>query len=92
MAHGVEGRTPFLDPEVAKVAFRLPDRAQDPQAGSANGCCASGWPAQLPEADAFGRKHGFTVPVAQWIARQGDRLGPLVAASPGVAEICLPDR
>ena len=26
MAHGVEGRTPFLDPTVADVAFRLPDR------------------------------------------------------------------
>ncbi|MDE2512692.1 MAG: asparagine synthase (glutamine-hydrolyzing), partial [Alphaproteobacteria bacterium] len=25
MAHGVEGRTPFLDPAVAQVAFRLPD-------------------------------------------------------------------
>ena len=25
MSHGVEGRTPFLDPEVAAVAFRLPD-------------------------------------------------------------------
>ena len=25
MAHGVEGRTPFLDPEVALAGFRLPD-------------------------------------------------------------------
>jgi asparagine synthase (glutamine-hydrolysing) len=25
MAHAVEGRTPFLDPGVAKAAFRLPD-------------------------------------------------------------------
>ncbi len=25
MAHGVEGRTPFLDPAVADAAFRLPD-------------------------------------------------------------------
>src|SRR6185312_4881535 len=26
MAHGVEGRTPFLDPEVARFAFFLPDK------------------------------------------------------------------
>src|SRR6202000_2740197 len=26
MAHGLEGRTPFLDPEVARFAFFLPDR------------------------------------------------------------------
>ncbi len=25
MAHGVEGRTPFLDPYVADFVFRLPD-------------------------------------------------------------------
>ena len=24
MAHGVEGRTPFLDPEIARFAFTLP--------------------------------------------------------------------
>jgi asparagine synthase (glutamine-hydrolysing) len=26
MAHGVEGRTPFLDPGMAAAAFRLPDK------------------------------------------------------------------
>ena len=26
MAHGVEGRVPFLDPMVGQFAFRLPDR------------------------------------------------------------------
>ena len=31
------------------------------------------------------------MPVAEWIARQGDRLGPLVAAQPGIAELCRPD-
>ena len=28
------------------------------------------------------------MPVADWIAREGKRLGPLVAAQPGVAEVC----
>ena len=30
------------------------------------------------------------MPVAEWIAGDGKRLGPLVARQPGIAEICLP--
>ncbi len=41
----------------------------------------------MPEARPFAPKQGFTVPVGTWIAAQGARLGPLVAAQPGVAEI-----
>jgi asparagine synthase (glutamine-hydrolysing) len=32
------------------------------------------------------------VPVGAWIAAEGARLGPLVAAQAGVAEIARPDR
>ena len=46
----------------------------------------------LPQAKPFAPKRGFTVPVGAWIAAQGDRLGRLVAAQPGVAEIAEPDR
>jgi asparagine synthase (glutamine-hydrolysing) len=91
MAHGVEGRTPFLDPEVAKIAFRLPDSLKI-RKGVGKYLLRRWLDAQLPEADAFSKKRGFTVPVARWIARRGDRLGPLVAASPAIAEICLPGR
>lgn len=91
MAHGVEGRTPFLDPEVANVAFRLPDNLKI-RKGLGKWALRQWLAQQLPEADAFGKKHGFTVPVAQWIAHKGDKLGPLVAAAPGVAEICVPDQ
>jgi asparagine synthase (glutamine-hydrolysing) len=91
MAHGVEGRTPFLDPEVAEVAFRLPDDLKI-RKGLGKWALRQWLAHQLPEADAFGRKHGFTVPVAQWIAHKGEKLGPLVAAAPGVAEICVPDQ
>jgi len=45
----------------------------------------------VPVTQAFQRKQGFTVPVGEWIARRGEQLGPLVAAAPGVAELCLPD-
>ena len=87
MAHGVEGRTPLLDPVVAAVAFRLPD---DMKIRGARGkWLLRRWlAARLPMAKPFARKRGFTVPVAGWIAHQGKRLAPLIAAQPGVAEVC----
>ena len=87
MAHGVEGRTPLLDPAVAAVAFRLPDNLKIQ--GSKGKWLLRRWLAEhRPEAKPFSRKRGFTVPVAEWIARRGKRLAPLIAAQPGVAEVC----
>jgi asparagine synthase (glutamine-hydrolysing) len=90
MAHGVEGRTPFLDPVVADFAFRLPDDLKvHKRLGK---WLLRRWLAEtLPVADAFARKRGFAVPVIDWIAKRGAKLGPLVAAQPGIREICLPD-
>ncbi|MGF1625404.1 MAG: asparagine synthase (glutamine-hydrolyzing) [Alphaproteobacteria bacterium] len=91
MAHGVEGRVPLLDPAVADFAFSLPDRLK--VHGRLGKWLLRKWlETALPEADAFGRKRGFTVPVAQWLRSQGARLGPLVAAQSGVAALCHRDR
>ena len=91
MAHGVEGRTPFLDQGVADAAFRLPDglKVRD---GRGKWLLRRWLQTALPQADPFAPKQGFTVPVGLWIAGQGARLGPLVAAQPGIAEIAVPDR
>ncbi|HJO98067.1 MAG: asparagine synthase (glutamine-hydrolyzing) [Rhodospirillales bacterium] len=89
MAFGVEGRTPFLDPRVAEVAFRLPD-ALKVRSGRSKWLLRRWLERRLPEAKPFTRKRGFTVPVGDWIARQGRRLGSLVADQPGVAEVCRP--
>jgi asparagine synthase (glutamine-hydrolysing) len=89
MAHGVEGRTPFLDPRVAELSFRLPDRLKL-QGGLGKFLLRRWLRDQVPEAEAMARKKGFTVPVAEWIGRRGATLGPLVAAQPGIAEICEP--
>jgi len=91
MAHGVEGRTPFLDPKVAEVAFRLPD-ALKISGGRGKHLLRHWLDRHLPEARPFDRKRGFTVPVGEWIARRGAVLGPLVAAQPGIVELCVPDR
>ena len=90
MAHGVEGRTPLLDPAVAAVAYPLPD-ALKLRDGKGKWLLRRWLAARCPEAEAFAPKRGFTVPVADWIARQGARLGPLVANQPGIAEACRVD-
>jgi asparagine synthase (glutamine-hydrolysing) len=90
MAHGLEGRTPYLDPVVADIGFRLPDGMK--LRGGKGKYILRQWLARhLPEARPFAPKSGFTVPVGAWIAGQGQRLGPLVAEQPGVAEVCDPD-
>jgi asparagine synthase (glutamine-hydrolysing) len=91
MAHGVEGRTPFLDPVVAEACFRLPDRLKV-RDGMGKWLLRQ-WLAQhAPACRPFARKRGFTVPIGAWLASAGARLGPLVAAQPGVAEIAQPAR
>jgi asparagine synthase (glutamine-hydrolysing) len=91
MAHAVEGRTPFLDKGVAAAAFRLPDGLKL-RKGMGKWILRKWLEKHLPVARPFAPKQGFTVPVGVWIKGQGARLGPLVAAQPGVAEIAHPDR
>ncbi len=91
MAHGIEGRTPFLDPAVAAAAFRLPD-ALKVRRGVGKHLLRTWLQKNCPAANPFGPKQGFTVPMGQWIGEQGARLGPLVAAQPGIAEIADPAR
>jgi asparagine synthase (glutamine-hydrolysing) len=91
MAHGVEGRTPFLDQGVAAAAFRLPD-ALKVRDGRGKYLLRKWLEQHMPAARPFAPKQGFTVPIGAWIAEKGARLGDLVAASPAVAEIARPDR
>ena len=87
MAHSVEGRTPFLDPRVAEVAFRLPDHLKV-RGGLGKWLLRKWLDTRLPAANAFSKKKGFTVPVAEWIARRGRDVGGLVAAHPGIEALC----
>ncbi|HZZ32623.1 MAG TPA: asparagine synthase C-terminal domain-containing protein [Phenylobacterium sp.] len=82
MAHGLEGRTPFLDPEVAAFAFPLPDRFK--VRGRYGKWLLRKWLERAcPAAEPWARKQGFTVPVETWIApRAADiaqRLGQIDA-------------
>ncbi len=89
MAHGVEGRTPFLDPAVVNFGFCLPDSLK--VRGRHGKWILRKWlDAAVPTAGAFSRKKGFTVPVGEWISAQGQRIGELVARQAGVVERCEP--
>jgi asparagine synthase (glutamine-hydrolysing) len=90
MAHGLEGRTPFLDREVAAFAFNLPDRLK--VRGRHGKWLLRKWLERAcPAAQPWARKQGFTVPVASWIAPRARDLGPHIAASPGVRAVCETD-
>ena len=87
MAHGLEGRTPFLDREVAAFAFNLPDRFK--VRGRYGKWLLRKWlEKHLPSADPWAKKKGFTVPVAAWIAPRARDLAPALAAHEGLAQVC----
>lgn len=91
MAHGLEGRTPLLDPVVADVAWRLPDTLR--VRGDKGKWLLRRWLEQhCPAAKPFAPKQGFTVPIGAWIAEQGERLGTLVAQQDCIQEIARPER
>jgi asparagine synthase (glutamine-hydrolysing) len=87
MAQGLEGRTPFLDREVAAFAFNLPDRMK--VRGKYGKYILRKWlERHCPAAEPWAKKKGFTVPVAAWIAPRAGDLGPRIAATKAVAEVC----
>jgi len=86
MVHGVEGRTPFLDPLVANFAFALPDSEK---VGFRTGkLLLREWlSTAFPQAGAWAKKKGFKPPVGGWIAARGVTLAAQIAAQPGVAAV-----
>lgn len=81
MAHGLEGRTPFLDPVVAEFAFALPDRFK--VRGRHGKWLLRKWlETACPAASPWARKQGFTVPVEAWIAPRApaiaERIGQVI--------------
>ena len=67
MAHGLEGRTPFLDREVATFAFNLPDRFKV-RGGHGKWLLRKWLERACPAAQPWAKKQGFTVPVDTWSA------------------------
>ncbi|MBA4013315.1 MAG: asparagine synthase (glutamine-hydrolyzing) [Phenylobacterium sp.] len=90
MAHGLEGRTPFLDPQVADFAFPLPDRMK--VRGRYGKWLLRKWLEQAcPAADPWGRKKGFTVPVDAWIAPRAGEIAGRIGEVEAVRRVLGPD-
>ena len=91
MAHGLEGRTPFLDREVAAFAWSLPER--ELVRGRRGKHLLRRWLARAcPAADPWARKQGFTVPVDAWIAPDAAGIAERIAAAGWLAPAVHPDR
>jgi asparagine synthase (glutamine-hydrolysing) len=87
MAHGLEGRTPFLDPAVAGFAFPLPDRFK--VRGRYGKWLLRAWLERAcPAARPWARKQGFTVPVEAWIAPRAADLAPRIARLAALRQVC----
>ncbi|GBL46760.1 asparagine synthetase [glutamine-hydrolyzing] [Sulfuriferula multivorans] len=82
MAHGVEGRVPFLDHRVVEFGLALPDRLK--VEGRTGKIFLRRWAEQfLPKDHLWSKKKGFTVPVREWL--RGERMAQLGAACRGHA-------
>ena len=91
MAHGVEGRTPFLDPRAGGASpFACPTSSRS-AAASANGCCAAGSPSTCRRPSRSPASAASPCRSATGSRGAPRELGPLVARSAGVREICRPD-
>jgi asparagine synthase (glutamine-hydrolysing) len=89
MAHGIEGRTPFVDREIAAFAFSLPDQFLV-RNGFGKFVLRLWLEKNLPAARPFAKKQGFDVPIGAWIASRGAALGELVAKNPLIQELAEP--
>ncbi|HEY1963103.1 MAG TPA: asparagine synthase C-terminal domain-containing protein, partial [Rhizomicrobium sp.] len=88
MAHGVEGRTPFLDREMLRFANELPDGMKaNPLFGKR---ILRDWlAARFPQAKPYARKRGFDVPLRTWLAARPE-LPELVSGAPAVRALLEP--
>jgi asparagine synthase (glutamine-hydrolysing) len=91
MAHAVEGRTPFIDKQVAAFAFSLPDKFLVRQ-GMGKYLLRLWLDKNLPEARPFAKKQGFDVPIGAWIATKSKILSEFLVRQPIIAELAAPDK
>lgn len=67
MAHSLEARSPFLDHRVAELAFSIPAR-QLLGRGRTKAVLRDAYAGRVPNEVLEGKKRGFEVPVATWLA------------------------
>ena len=89
MAHGVEGRTPFLDLEVLRFASELPEKSLVSLRMGKR--ILRDWVHKVfPQAAPYARKRGFNVPLGKWMHAHRGELGEMVGKHRGVAQVADP--
>jgi asparagine synthase (glutamine-hydrolysing) len=91
MAHGVEGRTPFVDKEVAAFGFFLPDRHK---AGWSHGKkLLRDWLAKyFPMSAPYAKKRGFNVPVGEWMTQSSGQISRWVGEQEPAQQLLSPEQ
>jgi asparagine synthase (glutamine-hydrolysing) len=86
MAHGLEGRTPFLDKVVSEFAFTLPDKLK--LQGKTGKYLLKKWlDNELPISKPFRKKQGFTVPVGNWMSSDAKNISDVLIHNQFVREL-----
>ncbi len=91
MAHGIEGRVPLLDQRLAEFAYNLPAKLKLKR-GKGKLLLRQWLDANMPEAEAFSRKRGFSTPVNDWIAKRAPDFEEFVSNQRGVEQQFNVDR
>lgn len=87
MAHGVEGRTPLLDPEITKVTFFLPEAFRY-KGKYGKWILRKFLERNFPIAEPFSKKKGFRVPVADWMQARREELAVFIGKQTFVQKYC----
>ncbi len=85
MAHGIEGRVPLLDQRLAEFAYNLPAKLKLKR-GKGKLLLRQWLDANMPEAQAFSRKRGFSTPVNDWIAKRAPDFTEFVSNQSGIEQ------
>ncbi len=89
MAHNVEVRYPYLEPELVRLGFRLDDDLKIAH-GFGKALLRDRLKAKFSESWTDKKCRLTSVPVRDWIGARARDLGPLVAKCEGVKEFCVP--
>lgn len=86
MAHGIEGRPPFVDKAIFQFAASLP-RKELIHKSYGKWIMRKWLEKRMPEAQPFARKKGFSVPVHIWIAKRSQEVKAYCLQQPGIKDL-----
>ena len=90
MHFGVEGRTPFVDVNVAAYGFHLPDKEKMSK-GYGKLMLRTWLKTHFPQSQPFAKKKGFNVPVNEWLKKKSHILAPLLARQDSLKQFMNPN-